>query len=394
MRTHTFRWLLIGLLMILGFVCIMALWNATVTSDIGKADFIGYWSATYLLKDGQNPYDEASMGVLQHDQLKTGADYPTIMSWNLPSLFVFILPLAWFSFTTARFLLLLINLVILLATGLILARIYLPARKPWLTMLYFLFVISFPQVLSGLYMGQVTFFVFLGLVASLALVKKEKWFWAGAVLVLTTIKPHLVVLPLIYLLIYMGRKRHYEGWVGLTLAGAACAVVLFVFRPNWINDLIGLMAIAPIHWATPTIGGLLSYWQVSDYGRYLILLFLPLPFLLIKYEAKIKIEAAIALLTLLTIPVTFFGWSYDQTMLLIPIAQVFYWVGASKNRIFKFCIASISMVALVLNFYQRLVNRNDALYVWIPLFCWLIFGFSWYFFSRQSEPKVNAVQPG
>ena len=392
MRTHILRWLLIILLVLLSFVCVAALWHATVTSDVGKSDFIGYWSATYLLQHGQNPYDEASMGVLQHVQMKTEVE-PTIMAWNPPTLFIFLLPLAWFSFTTARFLLLAINIIILLAAGLILARMYLPPGKPRLMVIYLLFVIGFPQALSAIYMGQVTFFVFLGLVASLALIKKEQWFWAGAVLVLTTIKPHLVILPLIYLLIYMARKRHYEGWIGLILAGAICAVVLFILRPNWIYDLIGLMAIAPIHWATPTIGGLLGYWQLSDAGRYLVLLFLPLPFLLLRYEAKINIELAVALLTLITVPTTFFGWSYDQTMLLIPIAQIFSWVSASKNLTFKFCIVSVVLVALGLNFYQRLFNRNDVFYLWVPLFWWLVFGVSWRYFSRTTQPKLDPVQP-
>ncbi len=394
MRAHILRWLLIGLFVLLSFACGVALWNATVTSDLGKGDFIGYWSATYLLQHGQNPYDQASMGVVQHAEVKTEADFPTIMAWNPPSLFIFLLPLAWFPFTTARFLMLVVNLVILLTTSLMLARVYLPPERPRLILFFLLFAVGFPQVLSGIYMGQVTFFVFLGLAGSLVLIKKEKWFWAGAVLALTTIKPQLVVLPLIYLLIYMARKRHYEGWVGLILAGVVCAVALFIFRLHWISDLIGLLAIAPIHWATPTIGGILKYWQLTDLGRYLIFLFLPLPFLLLKYEVKANVEFSVALLTLITVPTTFFGWSYDQTILLIPVAQIFSWVSAVKSKLLKFCVVSATLVALGLNFYQRAFNKNDVFYIWIPLFMWLVFGICWYYFARTTQPKPDLVQPG
>lgn len=387
MRTQMMRWLLIGLLIVIGFASLNGLWNITSTSDFGKADFIAYWSATYLLQHNQNPYDEAAMDALQHGPMNTEVK-ETIMAWNPPSVFVFVLPFVFVPFTTARFLLLLVNLIILFAAGLMLTWLYLPRGKPWLMMVYLLFALTFPQVLSGLFMGQITFFVFFGLVCAMVLIKKEKWFWAGVVLVLTTIKPQLVVLTLIYLLVSMARKRHYTSWLGLALAGLVSAVLLFILRPNLISDVIGLMAIAPIHWATPTIGGLLSYWQLTDYGRYLIVLFLPLPFILLKYESKISMELAVAILTLVTLPTTFFGWSYDQTMLLIPIAQIFSWVSLSKNRMFNFCLVSASLIAVGFIFYQRIVSRNDVYYLWVPLLLSLIFGLVWYKTSQTRPVEI------
>ncbi len=369
----------------MGFVFLRLLWNVTSTTDVGGGDFTGYWSATYLLHNGQNPYDPKLLEFIQHVQMQTGLDF-TIMAWNPPTLFVFLLPLAWLPFSTAKFVMLLMNLVIVLGASLMLSNLYLSSTgKPQLILIYLVFVIIQPQVISGLFMGQVTFFVLLGLVSSMALIKKGKWFWAGAVLVFTSVKPHMAILAMIYLLILMAQHHQYKGWLGLMIAGLACAIVLFVFRSSWINDLLGEMSIAPVTWATPTIGGLLSYLHISEYGRYLIILLLPLPFLLSRYQTTISMEFSVALLTLVTVPTTFFGWSYDQAILLIPIALIFELISRLNNKVFNFWFAFTAIVASLLNYCQRLWNTNDVYYFWIPLFWCLIFGVTWSLYSLKSK---------
>jgi len=345
---------------------------------------MGYWSATYLLRNGQNPYSPELMEATQQTQAQSELDV-TIMAWNPPFLFVFLLPLAWLPFTTAKFIWLIINIFLILTAGLMLAHLYLPSNSVRLKLIFLIFAISFPQVLSGIYMGQVIFLVFWGLVACMALIKKGQWFWAGAVLIFTTIKPHMAILSVIYLLIYMAYQRQYKGWVGLLIAGVTCMFVLFAYRSNWIYDLIGESAIAPVNWATPTIGGLLSYLGISESARYLIILLLPLPFFLAGHPTKISMECSVALLTLITVPTTFFGWSYDQTMLLIPIAQVFGWIIRSKRQMLKSLTIIGITCALAINYYQRLLTINEVYYVWVPLFWWLMFGLTWYGFSSTGN---------
>ena len=380
----TLQWLLLSLMLFIGIVFLLLLWNVTSTTTVGESDLIGYWSATYLFHNGQNPYDPKLLDFLQHVQMQTGLNY-TIMAWNPPFLFVFLLPLAWLPFSTAKFAMLLMNLIIVLAASLMLSRLYLPTGNMRLTLIYLLLAISLPQVISGLYMGQVTFFVFLGLVSSMALIKKGQWFWAGAVLVLTSIKPHMAILAVIYLLIHMAQHRQYKGWRGLISASIVCVLILFAFRFSWIHDLLGETAIAPVNWATPTIGGLLSYLHISEYGRYLIVLLLPLPFLLARYQATVSMEFSVALLTLVTVPTTFFGWSYDQTILLIPIAMIFNLISRLNNKSFNFWLAMTITAAIALNYWQRLLNTNDVYYFWVPLFWCLIFGLTWYLHSTKSK---------
>ena len=381
-------WIPISLLIFLGMVCLVMLWNVSSKTSLGESDFIAYWSATYLLQTGQNPYDPAlilSVEKAQTERVFDGA----IMAWNPPPLFVFLMPLAYLSFKTAKFVWLIVNILIVLICSLMLARLYLPPGNNKLVLIYLLFTFSLPQILTGIFMGQVTFLVFLGLTVCMVLIKKEQWFWAGAVLILTTIKPHMVVLPMLYLLIYMAQRRQYKSWIGLIAAGLTCLVILFIFRPHWVYDLLGEMAIVPVHIVTPTIGGLLSYWGMPDATRYIIIFLLPLPFILARYQVAIKIELAVALLTLITVPTTFFGWSFDQTILLIPIAQVFGWMAISKHKITNTWFVIAIITSLVATYVQRVFNSNDVYYVWVPLFWWIIFGVGWYFFQPKSQLKLE-----
>ena len=334
---------------------------------------MGYWSATYLFHNGENPYSVDLMTAVQRMEVQSTLGV-TIMSWNPPILFVFLLPLAWMSFSTAKFVWLLINLSLIVTAGLMLTDIYMQMASPRVKLIFLIFIIGFPAVIAGLYMGQVTFLVFWALVACVTLIKKEQWFWAGAILILAAIKPHITILSVMYLLVYMAKQRKWKGWMGLALTGLACLIVLFLFRPTLLHDLLGETVVASVPWATSTVGGLLSYLGLSNAARYLIFLFLPLPFLLAIYSESLRVELSVALLTLITVPITFFGWSYDQTVLLIPIAQVFAWLTRSR---YKIPIIACIACAMAINYYQRLLIINDTYYVWVPLFWWVIFGIVW-----------------
>jgi hypothetical protein len=370
--TSTRAWLSISLLALSGLL-VLSIWDITSNTHFGELDFMGYWSSTYLLNNGENPYSVELMTAIQQTVVRSTLDV-TIMSWNPPILFVFLLPLVWIPFTAAKFVWLMINLTLVVSAGIMLTRSYLSSVSPRLKLFFLVFSIGFPAVIAGLYMGQVTFLVFWGLVLCITLIKKGQWFWAGAALIFTAVKPHLAVLSVLYLLLYMAKRRRWQGWIGLASAGITCLMILFLLRPGLLGDLQGETVVASVAWATSTIGGLISHLGISESARYLIILLLPLPFFLLKHSEVFPLELSVSLLTLLTIPTTVFGWSYDQTLLLIPIAQIFGWLSRSK---YKFPIFAAIACAMAINYHQRLSVINDMYYVWVPLFWWVIFGVLW-----------------
>jgi hypothetical protein len=360
-------------LFVLSTLLVLILWDLAANTHFGERDFMAYWSSAYLFQKGENPYSNELMTAVQRSEVQSTLDV-TIMSWNPPFLFVFLLPLAWMSFTVAKFAWLLVNIALVVTASLMLTQVYLPAASPQTKLVFLAFALTFPGVLAGFYMGQVTFLVFWGLTACTWLIRQQRWFWAGTVLILTATKPHLTILSVLYLLVYMAKHRRWQGWIGLAFAGLTCLMVLIFFRPGILVDFQGATVVASVPWATATIGGLVGYLGISEMMRYLILLFLPLPLLLANASNRFPPEFSVALLTLITVPTTFFGWSYDQTILLIPIAQVFGWLAHSKYRLaVSLCMAG----AVVINYYQRLLVINDTFYVWVPLFWWVIFALLW-----------------
>jgi hypothetical protein len=372
-RISTTTWTFGGLVILLALFILFSLWSIASTTDFGESDFMIYWAATDLIRHGQNPYNLELIKEIQAAQIHWKPEVHTI-AWNPPFLFIFLLPFAWMPFLVAKFAWLVTSILIVITAALMLIHVYMKDTAPRVKLTFTVFAVAFPAVITGLYMGQVTFLVFWGLVASLYLIKKEQWFWAGAALILTSIKPHIVVLAGIYIVVYMARQRKYQGWAGLAITSMVGFAILLLLAPNLISNLVGETSVASGRWATSTIGGLLSYWDITEAARFLFVILLPLPVYMALYPEKFSVEFSIALLTLINLPTTFYGWSYDQTILLIPIAQIFSWLSRSKYRA---SIIALILAALAFNYFQRVLPLNEVYYVWVPLAWWMIFGITW-----------------
>lgn len=372
-RASLAHWLSIVLIVLLVLAAASALWTLASTTDFGESDFMIYWAAAYLVGNGENPYNLDSIRAVQEAQPHTKPEVTTI-AWNPPFLFLFLLPFAWLPFVLAKFAWLIASILLVVTAAWMLAEVYLKAASSTIRLAFLGLAVAFPAVITGLYMGQVTFLVFWGLAACLFLLKRDRWFWAGAALILTTIKPHIVVLPVLYILVYMALQRKVKGWLGVITVGIVGLMILLALSPDLIVNPIGETSVAAGRWATSTIGGVLSYLGITEAARYLIALLLPLPFFLAKHAEKYSPEFSVAVLTLITVPTTFYGWSYDQTILLIPIAQIFSWLAHSKYRLaVTVCIAA----AILLNYYQRILPFHEVYYVWVPLVWGLLFAVTW-----------------
>jgi hypothetical protein len=377
---------LLGTLIVLALICLVVVWQYVTISNLGKGDFIGYWSAAYLLREGKNSYDPAAMLEIQQSLVHSGMDI-TVMAWNPPPLLVFLLPLAWLPFDVARPTWFIVNLIIIFTAILFLTWLYLPKGVRFL-LLFSLFSVLLPQVLSAIAMGQVTLLILFGLTASLTLIRREKWFWAGACLIFTTVKPHIALLATAYLLIYMAYRRKWQGWLGIISAAGLCAVVLTAFRPLWVVDFLHLSQIAPVRWATPTLGGLFSFLGITEWARYLVMLFLPLAWFLARKESGVSVESSVALLTVITVPTTFYGWSYDQSVLLIPIALIFRRMIQAQRLILRNGLIAAFLVFFLAIWLHRIKGSEELFFLWVPLF-WVVV----YFVSAVLGNSSQTIAP-
>jgi Glycosyltransferase family 87 len=211
------RWMLVGLLIVLGVLGIVA-GRQWARLRIGVTDSNAYWSASHLLSEGRNPVDPTNVLEMErkhHDPNQSSA----MMAWNPPTAWVLLLPLAWLPLQVARVIWLLINIALAMGSCILWAGLYLPPRRVAPLAVYSLLAALFAPTLLAIWTGQITFLVVFGVASALFLMGRQQWFWAGASRILTSVKPHLVILVVPYLLLYMAVRRKWSGWLDLVLVG-------------------------------------------------------------------------------------------------------------------------------------------------------------------------------
>ncbi|MCJ7735884.1 MAG: DUF2029 domain-containing protein [Anaerolineae bacterium] len=395
MHTHRFstRYRTAILLLTLVLVTVVSIYAVrwAANNSLGSSDFNAYWAASRLLLLGRNPCDEQNMLEMEQAYFDPDRDW-VMMVWNPPTLWVLLLPVAWMPYHVARVVWFITNVILLLVSCFLLQRVYFSTRPIQVLVLFCLVAALFSPVLISIIAGQVTFLVLFGLSACLFLISRDRWFLAGAALVLTTPKPHLVMLGLPYLLLFMAAKRKWRGWTGLASAGVFCVAVLFALRPEWAADDGAILNNPPTNWATPTLGGFLQTRGVGPWVKFAGLGLLALLPIFLYQPDRFAPESVTGLLTLVTIPVTFFGWSYDQSLLLLPIAQVFHWMSApGTTRMERWVVAVLAVAALAASMAQRVLATSEVEYLWVPLAWAGIYALAWAL-NRQRQAKRTDSQ--
>src|SRR5271165_1937908 len=181
--------------------------------------------------DARIPSDPADLRMFAHPA------FTILMMW----------PLAEMPFEVARVLLCTLLGLMTLASVFVWMRALGGATHPsrptplWLAVAVLFTLCSYP-VLEGLYAGQLGLFVAFLLACCMLAVRHDRFTLAGMLLALTTIKPQMTLLAILYLLVWSlqdGRRlRLCLSFVVtmLTLAGGAWMV-----WPHWIQSWIGAL---------------------------------------------------------------------------------------------------------------------------------------------------------
>lgn len=336
----------------------------------GYSDFQAYWSASYLLAHAQN-FTDLDL-LLQIEQTKTGWTKDFVMStWNPPWLLVLLIPYTWVSFQQAAWLWLFTNIGLVFAASLLGWRAFhSPEREVtggWVALLLaFLFV---PTVLA-LFVGQVNTLVCFGLTAFLFYYRRDKLFTAGAVLVLTLVKPHLVYVTLPITLLIAAREGRWRVWWGLGSAILLLTGIAFGLRPTFVMDYGRSIATSNLlNWQTPTLGGILTMLWGWGWSKWIGTAVLPLTIAFWYWRPDratfLTWFNSTLLISVITAP---FGWGYDAIVLLLPILQMTLWaITGHLGRLKAGLFFVFLLVADTLLFRQRLQGINEVYYFWLPV---------------------------
>ena len=351
-------------ILILVLAVLIVLFPITLPPGAGDWDLQAYWSSAYLLAHGQDFSDSIALGEVEHT-LTTRDDPETLFSWFSPIGNVALLPFTVMSFSRAVYYWLILNIVILFySTTLIWGN---TDSRSWIPLLA---VFSFSMSVISLIFGQINFMEVLGLALFLKLSKSNSPYFAGASLVLTTIKPHLVILTLPILFLDLLRKKEWKSLIGFFVALGFCFAVLFAFYPPWIQSFwtvitTGMSTVRE----TPTINGLLVLLGEHTVGKLIWLAALPTAIAWWwlhgqNWDRRTFIDISLTA-GLIFSPI---GWSYDQVMLIFPILTLLAWVvrGQLPKQTSRIVVA-VLIVGNIVAYYLRTFTPSDVWFFWVPM---------------------------
>lgn len=373
----------IVLLLLLG--SLIFLFPITLPPGAGDRDLQAYWSSAYLFAQGEDFSDPIRLGEIERT-LTTHDDPETLYSWFSPVGNVVLLPFTLLPFTRAVSYWLIINIIVLFGSALLLWG---DLDRKWIPLVA---AFSFSMSVYSLVFGQINFLEVLGLALFLSLSRANRPYLAGASLVLTTIKPHLVILTLPILLLDLLRKREWKALAGFAAATLLCMLVLFAFYPPWIQSFAGVVSSGMGNVReTPTLTGLLVILgqYTAGKGIWIVALLAGIVWWLKSgktWDRRTFIDISLAA-GLIVAPV---GWSYDQIMLLFPILSLLAWVarGALPQAVSRIIVALL-ILGNLLAYIQHIPVPSDVWFFWIPFFILGMYLAAW----RQKEARVVKYHP-
>ena len=242
-------WYIVAILIIAVLVMITWANYKFVQENPGGNDFLVHWVGTRaLLVDGISPYSDTvaeRIQTLAYGRLAEPGEHELRVAYPLYSGLIF-LPYALIAdYDLARAVWMTTLEVALI--GLVFLSLNLTRWKMsfWLLPFFLLFSIFWYHSLRPLINGNAVILVALFLAGAFAAIKSERDELAGILLAISTIKPHLVLLPIIFVLIWtisFGRWKTL-GWMLISLGLLSISAALFI--PDWpLQNLREIMAYA------------------------------------------------------------------------------------------------------------------------------------------------------
>lgn len=330
----------------------------------GDRDLQAYWSSAYLFAHGQDFSDPVKLGEIERT-LTTHDEPETLYSWFSPIGNVILLPLTFIPFTRAVSYWLILNILVLFLSILLIWDN--TDSRTWIPLLA---AFGFSMSVISLIFGQINFLEVLGLALFLSLSRWNKPYFAGASLVLTTIKPHLVILTLPILLLDLLRKKEWKVLAGFIAVLLLCAAILFIFYPAWVQSSMVVVTSGMSNVReTPTVNGLLVLLGENLAGKaiWLVALLAEVVWWYLRgnqWERRRFIDISLAV-GLIVSPI---GWSYDQIMLLFPILTLLSWVvRGALPRAMSGIVIGVLLFADLLTYLLRASTPSDVWFVWVPV---------------------------
>ncbi len=238
MSTFLNRFWYIAVLLIVGVVLLVTWANYNFAQqNPGGNDFLVHWVGTRaIFIDGISPYSDTvaeRIQTLAYGRPALPGEHELRVAYPLYSVLVFF-PFALISdYELARALWMTLLEATLVGMAILCLKLTRWKMSIWLLPFFLVFSIFWYHSLRPLINGNVVILVAFLIVAAFAALQTKRDEFAGVLLAISTIKPHLVLLPIMFLLIWTISFRRWRtlGWMVISLVLLSFSAALFV--PDW-----------------------------------------------------------------------------------------------------------------------------------------------------------------
>ena len=343
---------------------------------LGGHDFIQHSAAFDVATAGGDPYDDETLRDAENElfpRYESGAQ----RFWYPPWVLVVLAPVISLPFalaTAAWFVLSFAGAVLLVVLS---WRLFCPDAGPPPPLVIALGLLFVPMV-ECLILGQMGVLVALLLVGGLLALRDGADTAAGALLALTMIRPHTVLLPLIVVGVHVVRTRRWPVIRSAVITATALVLTSAAAFPNvWAHwDPIGG---SPTHFRTPTIASWIREWIDAGQGTpptwplFLVpaLAALCVIWLAIVWSDAVRWDVMPLILGASTV-VAPYAWIYDS-MLLLPIHVLLvqgFTAPAGRTRVLALAVLLPQVAGLVV---RSLPSASHEDLILVPLGLLLVY---------------------
>jgi len=354
-------------------------------------DFVGYWTAGKLIASQKNPYSQDNFININRD---LGFDVIVLLPvYYPPTVLPILLPFGLISFPISRYLWLLLSIIGIFLSGFWIWRLYAgPENKRWIV---FLCILTLAPSYFSLMEGQITFLILIGLVGFLYFVGERKWFLAGMLLSILTIKFQLVYLIWVVILLWIVHQKRWKVLLGLIFSTALLMTISFIFQPSIFSDYLALMLNdAPAQCGYASISAF--FCAISREGTRWLRYLPPLIgtiwvgiYYVNNKESWIWKDniSLILIVSLMTAPLT---WMHDQLLFLIPVIEIaILMIGYGHDRRENWLIVFYLIMNIVAFIMIPSGRTRQHYFLWMPVVFLIL-----YLYSKRNFSPIKSKQLG
>ena len=339
--TRSDKVLVIALLVVVGAAIVIAAFMASYALPV--QDLAQYWAAAHLVR--QNPYSIDSTNRLE--QLAGSHSTIPLVIKNPPWAIIVLLPLALMSYHAAFAAWTFMSVIVLGASAFAIARELCPKPSLALPMLPFVFGPTFVL----LTLGQFTVLVLLGIILFCLFVRARQDWLAGVSLLLVFGKPHVALLFVIAIALWITYARRWIILVSATLALASASLLALLINPRIFQQFLqrSLLVVHETE-AYPNIGGIL--YNISGvHSLALLPQIIGLVWVIIywiKHRSEWVWEREGMIVLLVSVTCSYYSYPYDEVLALPALIGAFA-VGNRRAFLLAFILADLGYAVYISN---------------------------------------------